>query len=258
MAMKLVAAAKVRRAQDAVLATRPFSETLQSVFGGLIQRLGGESVDLPLLTPREVKKVTLCVITGDRGLCGGYNTLMIKKADQRFKELQASGVEVEMVLVGKKGIKYFQRRNYPIRSTFDCGQNPTSKEALLISEELSNTFLSGETDAVELLYTKFVSLIASKPSIRTLVPFTANEITLKGDEVFQLTSEDGKFGVSRNELAVAEPQEFPNDIIFEQDPLQIRNAILYTSSLFTRSDAPLNPGIRYIRTCCLYAVHAEC
>ena len=224
--MKLVAAAKVRRAQDAVLATRPFSETLQSVFGGLIQRLGGESIDLPLLTQREVKKVTLCVITGDRGLCGGYNSFMIKKAEKRFKELEANGVAVDMVLIGKKGIKYFERRKYPIRKTFECGQNPTSKQALAISEELANTFLSGETDAVELMYTKFVSLIASSPSVRTLVPFAASDVTTQGDEVFQLTSESGQFGVERTQLAVAEPQDFPNDMIFEQDPIQIVNAIL--------------------------------
>jgi F-type H+-transporting ATPase subunit gamma len=226
MAMKLVAAAKVRRAQDAVLATRPFSETLQSVFGGLIGRLDGEAVDLPLLTVREVKKVTLTVITGDRGLCGGYNSFMIKKAEKRYKELLASGIEVDFVLVGKKGITYFERRGYPIRKKFDTGQNPTSKQALAISEELLNTFLSGESDAIELLYTKFVSLIASQPSVRTLVPFSASDITAKGDEVFQLTSDSGKFGVERSELDVAEPQEFPNDMIFEQDPLQIINSIL--------------------------------
>ena len=226
MAMKLVAAAKVRRAQDAVLATRPFSETLQSVFGGLINRMGGEAADLPLLTQRDVKKVTLTVITGDRGLCGGYNSMMIKKAEQRFNELKRQGVEADMVLVGKKGISYFTRRNYPIRKTFECGQNPDAKQALAISEELLNTFLSGESDAVELFYTKFVSLIASTPSVRTLVPFSASEVTLKGDEVFQLTSNSGSFGVQRTELEVAEPQEFPNDMIFEQDPLQILNSIL--------------------------------
>ena len=224
--MKLVAAAKVRRAQDAVLATRPFSETLQSVFGGLIQRLGGESIDLPLLTQREVKKVTLVVITGDRGLCGGYNSFMIKKAETRFKELKDSGVEADMILIGKKGIQYFERRDYPIRKTFETGQNPNAKQALAISEELLNTFLSGESDAIELLYTKFVSLIASTPSVRTLVPFSASEITMKGDEVFQLTSDHGDFGVSRTELDVAAPQEFPNDMIFEQDPIQIVNSIL--------------------------------
>jgi F-type H+-transporting ATPase subunit gamma len=226
MAMKLVAAAKVRRAQDAVLATRPFSETLQSVFGGLIQRLGGDTVDLPLLTQREVSKVTLAVVTGDRGLCGGYNSYMIKKAEARFQELKSQGIDVDMVLIGKKGITYFERRGYPIRKTFECGQNPNAKEALAISEELLNTFLSGESDAIELLYTKFVSLIASTPSVRTLVPFSASDITQKGDEVFQLTSESGDFSVERTELEVAEPQDFPNDMIFEQDPLQIVNSIL--------------------------------
>jgi F-type H+-transporting ATPase subunit gamma len=226
MAMKLVAAAKVRRAQDAVLATRPFSETLQSVFGGLIARMGGEAMDLPLLTTRDVSRVTLVVVTGDRGLCGGYNSFMIKKAENRFKELQGQGVKVDMVLIGKKGITYFKRRKYPIRKSFDCGQNPDAKQGLAISEELLNTFLSGETDAIELLYTKFVSLIASTPSVRTLIPFSASEITQKGDEVFQLTSESGKFGVERTTLGVAEPQEFPNDMIFEQDPIQIVNSIL--------------------------------
>ena len=226
MAMKLVAAAKVRRAQDAVLATRPFSETLQSVFGGLISRLDGENIDLPLLTVREVKKVTICCITGDRGLCGAYNSFMIKKAEARFKELQAAGIEADMVLVGKKGIKYFKRRNYPIRKVFECGQNPTSKQALSISEELLNTFLAGESDAIELMYTKFVSLIASEPSVRTLVPFSASDVTLQHDEVFQLTSSAGDFSVERQELDAAAPQEFPNDMIFEQDPVQILNAIL--------------------------------
>lgn len=225
-AMKLVAAAKVRRAQDSVIATRPFSETLQSVFGGLVSRMGGDTADIPLLTQREVKKVTLLVITGDRGLCGGYNAFMIKKAEARFLELKAAGISVDMILVGKKGAGYFSRRDYPIRKIFDCGQNPTSSEALKISEEVLNTYLSGETDAIELMYTKFVSLIASTPAVRTLVPFSASDISQKGDEVFQLTSGDGKFQVERTELEAAEPQEFPNDMIFEQDPTQIVNSIL--------------------------------
>merc|ERR1719362_475961 len=195
MAMKLVAAAKVRRAQDAVLATRPFSETLQSVFGGLIARLGPDAMDLPLLTQREVKKVTILCITGDRGLCGGYNSFIIKKAESRFKELKDQGIDVDMILIGKKGISYFENRKYPIRATFECSQNPDSAQALKISNEIINAYLGGETDAVELLYTKFVSLIASTPSVRTLVPFSASDVSKEGDEVFQLTSDSGKFGV---------------------------------------------------------------
>jgi len=226
MAMKLVAAAKVRRAQDAVLATRPFSETLQSVFGGLISRLGSETADLPLLTQREVKKVTIVVVTGDRGLCGGYNSFMIKKAEARYLELEAQGIKAEFILIGKKGAIYFGRRTYTVRKTYDCGQNPSASEALTISEEILNTYLSGEADAIELLYTKFVSLIASTPAVRTLVPFSASEITNEADEVFQLTSDAGQFGVERKDLGAAEPQEFPNDMIFEQDPIQIVNSIL--------------------------------
>merc|ERR1712176_549884 len=143
-----------------------------------------------------------------------------------FKELKEQGIDVDMVLVGKKAVSYFENRNYPIRKSFDTTQNPNAKQALAISEELLNTFLAGETDAVELLYTKFVSLIASTPSVRTLVPFAASEVTQKGDEVFQLTSSAGDFSVERSELDVADPQDFPNDMIFEQDPLQIVNSIL--------------------------------
>merc|ERR1712078_21368 len=91
-AMRLVAAAKVRRAQEAVLQTWAFSETLQSVFLGLIDQLGKEPIDIPLLETREVKKVTLLAMSGDRGLCGSYNTYTIKKTEARKEELEAQGI----------------------------------------------------------------------------------------------------------------------------------------------------------------------
>lgn len=225
-AMKLVAAAKVRRAQDAVLATRPFSETLQSIFAGLVERLGDVDLNLQELQQREVKNVLMCVITGDRGLCGGYNSFMIKKAEARFNELKEQGIGCEMVLVGDKGIKYFQRRNYPIKLALPCTQNPSAEQSLKISRTLLSEYNTKKVDTVELFYTKFVSLIASTPSVRTLVPFTASEISSKGDEVFELTSKDGKFGVTRTELDAAEPQDFPNDMLFEQDPVTIVKAML--------------------------------
>jgi len=151
---------------------------------------------------------------------------MIKKAESRYKELKASGLNVDFVLIVKKGIKYFERRGYPISKTFEMGQKPDATQALQISEEILTSFLSGETDTVELFYTKFVSLIASQPSVRTLVPFSASDISQEHDEVFQLTSSSGKFDVERKELDTIAPQEFPNDMIFEQDPVQIVNSIL--------------------------------
>ena len=88
-AMRLVAAAKVRRAQEAVLRSRPFSETLERILGGLLQRLKTESLDIPLMEARTAKKVGLVAITGDRGLCGSYNAAAIKKTEQRIAELKA-------------------------------------------------------------------------------------------------------------------------------------------------------------------------
>ncbi len=226
-AMRLVAAAKVRRAQDAVLRTRPFSEVLQKVLGNLIGRLKKEFTELPLLKVRPAKKVLLVCVTGDRGLCGGYNTYVIKKTESRIKELNDAGIEVELVCVGNKGNLYFKRRDTVIRRAFGCGQAPTAKEASTVSEELLAEYLSGDVDRVELIYTKFVSLISSEASVRTLLPLSPQGLEQEGDEIFQLTSQDGKFSVKKETLeAPAEPVKFSPDMIFEQDPLQILNAIL--------------------------------
>jgi F-type H+-transporting ATPase subunit gamma len=225
-AMRLVAAAKVRRAQQAVLATRPFSETLQSVFGGLLERLGNEDADLPLLETRDVKKVTLVIMSGDRGLCGGYNSYGIKKAEQRIKELTAQGVGIELVTIGKKASQYFKRRDTAVIKTWDMGQAPNSAQANSISEFLLSSYLAGDTDSVEIIYTKFVSLIASTPSIRTMLPLSPKEGLQEGDELYQLTTKNGKFAVEKTEGKSVEPKKFPKDMIFEQDPVQILNSIL--------------------------------
>ena len=145
---------------------------------------------------------------------------MIKKAEARVKELMEQGIDYELVLIGNKGITYFERRGYNI------GQNPTAKQVNEISEKLLAGYLSGESDTVELLYTKFVNLISSTPSVRTLVPLSATDIAVEEDEIFQLTSESGEFSVEKTTKGAAEPQEFPNDMIFEQDPTQILNDIL--------------------------------
>ncbi|KAK7232714.1 ATP synthase [Aureococcus anophagefferens] len=216
-AMRLVAAAKVRRAQEAVLQTRPFSETLQ---------LGKEPLDLPLLENREVKKVTLLAISGDRGLCGSYNTYIIKKTEARKKELEAQGIEVEIVPVGTKVEGYFRRRGEEFPAAYSCPQVPSADFASEVSREMLNKFLDGETDKVELIYTKFVSLIASSPSIRTILPLSATGIETEGDEIFEMSTKDGDFEVETTTLGAAEPKEFPKDTIFEQDPVAILNGIL--------------------------------
>ena len=90
-AMRLVAAAKVRRAQEQVLRSRPFADRLARVLQNLESRLAFENTDSPLLATREVRKITLLSVTGDRGLCGGYNSQVIKKTELRFAELKRQG-----------------------------------------------------------------------------------------------------------------------------------------------------------------------
>ena len=225
-AMRLVAAAKVRRAQEQVTSTRPFADNLAQVLYNLQGRLKFEDVDLPLFKQREVRKVGLLVVSGDRGLCGGYNSNVIRRAEQRTKELEAEGVEYTFVLIGRKAKQYFERRNAPIDKVyFGLEQIPTSAEAAQIADELLSLFLSETVDRVELIYTKFVSLISSRPVIQTLLPLTAQGLEVKDDEIFRLTTRGGDFQVER-EKVTTEMSNFPQDMIFEQDPVQILDSLL--------------------------------
>merc|ERR1719159_932472 len=225
-AMKLVAAAKVRRAQEAVLRSRPFSETLERILGGLLDRLSTEALDIPLMESRTAKKVALLSITGDRGLCGGYNANAIKKTEARIAELKEQGVEVELITVGNKGSTYFKKRETPVRASYACGQGPTAEEATAIAGEILSSYYAGEVDRVELLYTSFISMISSVPSVRTIIPLSPQGIESEGDEIFKLTSKDGEMAVTKEKLEKAAPKEFAPDMIFEQEPSQLLNAIL--------------------------------
>ncbi len=225
-AMRLVAAAKVRRAQEQVIATRPFADRLAQVLYGLQSRLRFEDANLPLLKRREVKTVGLLVISGDRGLCGAYNSNVIRRAENRIQELKAEGIDYRLVLVGRKATQYFQRRNQPIEATFTgLEQVPTASEASTIADELLSLFLSETVDKVELVYTRFVSLISSRPVIQTLLPLDPEGFVTSDDEIFRLTTRGGQFQVER-EKVITPIQSLPQDMIFEQNPVQILDALL--------------------------------
>merc|ERR1712176_207819 len=223
-AMKLVAAAKVRRAQDAVISGRPFASKLVDMLYGVNTRLRNESeVDSPLLDVKPVEKVLVVAFTGDRGLCGGFNNFILKRTEQRVAELKATGVEAELILVGKKGGQYFKRRTdqYDIVRTFETGQKPTVKESQAVAD---------------VIYTKFVALISSDPIVQTLLPMTpqgevcdieGNCLDAADDELFKLTTKEGEFAVERETTSLdAEADGFDELLIFEQEPQQILDALL--------------------------------
>jgi F-type H+-transporting ATPase subunit gamma len=237
-AMRLVAAAKVRRAQEQVIATRPFADRLAQVLYGLQARLKFEEADLPLLKQREIKKVGLLVITGDRGLCGGYNSSVIRRAEERIAELKQSGIAYTLILVGRKSIQYFQRRDQPISETYmNLEQVPTAAEASKVADELLSLFLSETVDRVELIYTRFVSLVSSRPVVQTLLPMDPQGLETQDDEIFRLTTRGGQFQVSREKAPTSTLPTLPQDMIFEQNPVEILDSLLplYLNNQLLRS-----------------------
>jgi len=225
-AMRLVAAAKVRRAQEQVLRSRPFADRLARVLQNLESRLAIENTDSPLLATREVRKITLLSVTGDRGLCGGYNSQVIKKTELRFAELKRQGYEVDLVLLGRKAITYFTNRSYPIQATFTgLEQVPTAADANKVASEILADFLSGATDRVEIIYTKFINLVSSSPVSQTLLPLDPQDIAAPDDELFRLVTKEGRLTVETDEVANTQTA-LPTDFVFEQGPEKLLNALL--------------------------------
>ena len=147
------------------------------------------------------RKVLVIVIGGDRGLCGLYNRLVFNVAKKRILELIDRGQEVELCCVGGVTVRYFKRA-FPqllIVNSFLSGTSRQASElALNVAEEALMDFISDEVDRVELIYTKFVSMLASKPSIRTLLPLNPVGTEWDEDEIFQLVCKKGNFAVERH------------------------------------------------------------
>ncbi|PKU78155.1 ATP synthase gamma chain, chloroplastic [Dendrobium catenatum] len=245
-AMKLVAAAKVRRAQEAVVSSRPFSETLVEVLYNINTQLQTDDIDVPLTKVRPVRKLALVVVTGDRGLCGGFNNAVLKKAESRIAEIKVLGLDFIVISVGKKGNTYFLRRPHiPVDRFLDLGNLPTTKDAQAIADDVFSLFVSEEVDKVELLYTKFVSLVKSDPVIHTLLPLSPKGeicdingvcVDAAEDELFRLTTKEGKLTVERETVRTPTPA-FSPILQFEQDPVQILDALLplYLNSQILRA-----------------------
>lgn len=251
--MKLVSAARVRRAQEAVVNGRPFSETLAEVLHDINQRLRSDDVEVPLTAVRPVKNVALVVITADRGLCGGFNNAVVRKAETRIEEFRKLNLGCVVISVGKKGNSFFTRRGPPFVEVDRFIENsgfPTTKDAQAIADDVFSLFVSEEVDKVELVYTRFVSLVRFDPVIQTLLPLSkkgevfdvnGNCVDALEDEFFRLTSKDGKLAVERD-VSVRMKKE--NDggycaplMEFEQDPVQILDAMmpLYLNSQILRA-----------------------
>ncbi|MCP3059091.1 ATP synthase F1 subunit gamma [Myxococcus sp. K38C18041901] len=169
-AMKMVSAAKLRKAQDAILAARPYASMLDQIISDLAARSGDNDLSHPLLASRPVKRVELLTLTSDRGLAGGFNSNVTRRANRFLYE--NSGLErIQVSTVGRKGNDFFRNRNQTIRKDFGgLYQRLNYRAAADVAEELVASFLNGEVDAVHIVYNEFISAINQKVVVTQLLP----------------------------------------------------------------------------------------
>ncbi len=174
-AMKMVAAAKLRRAQDSLMAARPYGEKLDA----LMADLAGTSVEHPFFEVREVTKRLVVVVTSDKGLCGSYNAGILRETEHWLETL--NDADTELFLVGRKGNDYFKRRRWPILKVIDdLGGTIDLSRFTAIADEVMHLYLSDQYQEIVFVYTKFISTLSSRPVRGVLLPMTTEELEGEG------------------------------------------------------------------------------
>jgi F-type H+-transporting ATPase subunit gamma len=178
--MEMVATSKMKRAQDRVVAARPYANALTEVISSLYSSDLAERFPL-LRQPAQPKRVALVVLTSNRGLAGGFNANLIKQARAQIAELERTGVQVDVHVIGKKGIGYFKYVGRALASQrIDITDRPTADNAAEIVDSLMADYIAGAIDGVYVTYSKFNSVLNTPPTTDRILPVTPP--TAKGGE----------------------------------------------------------------------------
>lgn len=178
-AMEMVAASRMKRAQDAILAARPYSDEMRDAIGR-VAAVVGEEVD-PLLARRPVRRVALVMITTDRGLAGSLNANAIRAAlrwtQQKLREHEANGaIEVEAITIGRRGRDGLRRAGIPIAAHFPTlGDRPAFSDVTPIARLVTEDYLAGRYDEIDVAYSTFVTTLTQRPVIKPLLPVETPE-----------------------------------------------------------------------------------
>ncbi len=185
-AMKMVAAAKLKRAQDRILSARPYAQKMAVVLKSSIQ---GVNRDLhPLLRRRDGRKIELLVITADRGLCGAFNTNILRQAQEFIREKREAGFEVHISVVGRKARDFFRRREVVPRQTWvQVFDRLNYAHGVEIGQDIIRQYTEGTFDEFYLLYNEFKSVMQQRTTVEKLLPIEPPETaeTLKGDYLYE-------------------------------------------------------------------------
>jgi len=168
--MEMVAASKMKRATDRVAAARPYALALGEVLARLVRPDIAEKFPL-LRQPVTTRKVAIVLLTANRGLCGAFNTNLIREARARISEFEKQGAQVEVHIVGKKGIAFFKYLGRAISSErIDIGDRPSATDAASIVDALTERFARGDLDGVYITYAKYVSALSTPATTEQVVP----------------------------------------------------------------------------------------
>ncbi len=167
-AMNMVAAAKLRGAQQKMEDFRPYTEKFNLAMTNLSANM--ESGQFPLMEIRDVQTVELVVVTSDRGLCGSFNSNIFKATEKLLQQYEAEGKKVSLVCVGKKGNAYFKKTGKIRKAYTDIMGNFQMFNARAIAQDIAGNFLAGEADKVHLVFGKFLSVAVQKPEAEVLLP----------------------------------------------------------------------------------------
>jgi F-type H+-transporting ATPase subunit gamma len=186
-AMKVVSAAKLRRAQDRVLAARPYAQSIRRMLANVIQAVGEGNQDegLEFLAERPEKRIQLLVITADRGLAGAFNSNVIRTAQKFIQE--KSDVEVQLELIGRKGRDFFRKRHRHVTGDYSTIFQKVVRfeDALEIGRKVTERFKKGEIDAVYIVLNNFKSLMASRLVVSRILPVEPPENQEQIDYIYE-------------------------------------------------------------------------
>lgn len=203
-AMKMVAGARLNRAQARITALRPYAKKTQQVLGAIVAQTpetegeGEGKVLHPLLAKRPVKKVLYLLLTSDRGLCGSFNANVNKLAMGAWKQAKEEGTEASFYVVGRKGRDFLRRREAPVDHTFSGIWEKLSIEtARAIAETVLEPFKKGDVQEIRLIYAQFKSAMTQIPVVEALLPVPASVEVQKGDQSEYIFEPDAEALLSR-------------------------------------------------------------
>ncbi|NWG03236.1 MAG: ATP synthase F1 subunit gamma [Syntrophaceae bacterium] len=191
-AMQMIAVSRHKRAEDRLRSARPYAQKIREFMETLAPSLS--TIRHPLLVKREVNKIGLVLLTADKGLCGGYNANAINHA-QKFLE-QYSDKEIHLILVGRKGYDFYRRKKYPIDHTLlQISKEITLQEVKEISGVVIKGFEEARYDEVDLIYTRYISAMNTRPTTMKLLPLEKSEVLktgggIKGEPLFEPDPEE--------------------------------------------------------------------